>query len=368
MENKKTSKEFAVVFGLGPAGLFLTRQLHRAGYVVFGIGKDDDVGRYSNCLECYYAEEAIDNIKEIVCGLHKEYLNTKAFVCSDQYLNLFLEQWPEVFSILDFADIDIDLLRLFFKKDVLVKYCSEINIPFPVEYRTLDDEKEIQFPVAIKLNIKRGHSKFPKVSVIENNGELCDFFDKAKHDGFTQKDFIVQQYIAGNNSFELGYGGYFRNGVAIVDVAFSQLRQYPQGVSCLTCELSNEDTEVVKKLVKPFIEKTKYNGFLQFDIKKDCNTGNLYVLDINPRPWGSVSMLTPKCGNHSIFDDTFQPRNVKVCWRFPLKEIISLKNANNTPYKEICKKGFIQVIDLYDRHDKKPFFMQLIIIVKKIMK
>lgn len=57
-----------VVFGMGPAGLFLSRQLKRDGATVVAIGKSDDIGRYSNAISLFYeAESKPDVAKAVDC-------------------------------------------------------------------------------------------------------------------------------------------------------------------------------------------------------------------------------------------------------------------------------------------------------------
>lgn len=361
-----------ILFGMGPAGLFLARQLNRVGAEIVGIGKEDDIGRYSNTVKKYYATEDINSIQCIVTDLCREYENIGAYICSDQYLTMFLEEWPELFSLLPFSEPGIEMLKLIADKERLMNFCKKIGIPFPVNYNDVKGENGICFPVAIKPNIKRGFSPIAKVSVINDSEQLICFLKQAKEKGLSESELIIQQYIPGNNLYEYGYGGYFREGQTVVDVTFMQLRQYPQGVSCYTCEVTRlEDINKIRKLVEPFIETTRYSGFLQFDIKKHSSTGDFYVLDINPRPWGSVSILAPKCHSFSIFDDKYIPDNAKSRWRFPVKEVVSFRNRQNVSYKqirELLPMKHIDVVDLYDRYDKKPFFMQLPIAIMKTYK
>lgn len=375
-EYSKTDNLY-ILFGMGPAGLFLARQLKRAGFIVYGIGKDDDIGRYSNCIKQYYATEDIVKIKKVVNDILSGKGNVKAFICSDQYLTIFLEEWIEIFLILNFETPSYELFRLVGNKKALVRYCSDLGMPFPNECRidknTCIDE-QIDFPVAIKPKIKRGVSPIAKITVVNSLEDLIQFLNSANKMGLATDDLVIQQYIPGDNRYEYGYGGFFRNGVAVVDVVFLQLRQYPQGVSCYTYEITNEkEIASIKQIAAPFLTATQYSGFLQFDIKKHENTGKFYVLDINPRPWGSVSMLEPKCHNSSLFCNGFVPEDVKVRWRFPFKEAFSFRNRKNVPYCDVsnvvdsnCDRR--TVIDLYDSKDKRPFLMQVPIAVKKIVK
>ena len=121
----------------------------------------------------------------------------------------------------------------------------------------------------------------------------------------------------------------------------------------------------------PFVKATNYSGFLQFDIKEDKNTGALYVLDVNPRPWGSVSMLLSKLKSDGVLWE-INDAGCLCQWRFPLKELFSFKNKLNVSYADILamKKGtrYNKIIDLFDKKDMKPFLMQPVVTLIKLFK
>ena len=122
----------------------------------------------------------------------------------------------------------------------------------------------------------------------------------------------------------------------------------------------------IRNATARFLNEIKYTGFLQFDLKQDELTRQIYVLDINPRPWGSISILTPKCVDVSVFREK-KDIGKRCCWHFPLKEAVSFRNKKNVNYKECGKLGRgISVIDLFDKKDVKPFFAQPIIAIRKI--
>lgn len=361
-----------VVFGLGPAGLFLARQLNLLGYKVYGVGKVDDIGKYSNVLDRYWEAEDGSSVVVAVSGIIRQYgEGVEAWICSDQYLTLFIEECPEVFSLLNFKNPEGKILRLIANKSALIRYCKEIGVRFPNLYST-DDINSIEYPVAVKPNIKHGNSPIKKINFVNSKNELKTLMDYAKANQLSADQLIVQKCVAGNNGAEYGYGGYFRDGKAINDVYFLQARQYPQGVCCYTIELTDEDIKSeIAEQVQRFIINLKYTGFIQFDLKKDSNTGKIYVLDINPRPWGSVSMMSRKCMANGVFEPNPELLT-KVCWRFPMKELLAFSNKSNVAYAE-CRRikrlgHYKTTLDLWDWHDMKPFFMQPVIMFMKLIK
>ncbi len=359
-----------VVLGLGPAGLFVSRQLSKFGKNVIGIGKHDDIGRYSNALsKCYIADNADElyhAIKEISLSLQHK---AEALICSDGYLTFIIEDYPEVFDLLIFSSPEEKTLRLIHNKEQLSEQMKCLNLRTPKIYDP--SLHEIEFPVIVKPIIKRKVSNIPKISYIHKHNELCQLIDKALEHGLEPNDLLIQQLIEGTNDNEFGYGGYFECGDIINDVAFIQARQYPQGVSCTAIEISDKSIiDELRNLTIPLIHSLNYTGFIQFDIKKSASTGEYYILDVNPRPWGSISIMTPKGanknGNLFIHSDN-QERN--AFWHFPLKELMSVKNRRNISFKK-CRSMMSPrkepIIDLWDKNDFKPFFMQWLVSLVKL--
>lgn len=364
--------EAYLIFGMGPAGLFLARQLrHHNNRAIVAIGKKDDIGRYSNTLDKYYATEELVGIKEAVEQTIKEYDTVYPYVCSDQYLSFFFEKWPDIFNKLYFSSPDYETLRLFSDKDSLMSFCQKLNMTIPhSEY--LANSYYNGMALAIKPLVKRGVSQMGKITVISSGEQLKAFKQRVVESGASLTDYIVQPFIKGNNLFEYGYGGVFENGKALVDMCFYQLRQYPQGVSCYTLEITDPvKVSAIHQAVDVFPRQTNYTGFLQFDIKEDETTGELYVLDVNPRPWGSVSMLSSKLSSNGQLWHV-KERNKPCKWRFPLKELFSFKNRMNVPYSKIREmrsgNNYTYLIDLIDKKDLGPFLMQPVISIIKLFK
>ncbi len=361
-----------LVLGLGPAGLFVSRQLaKREKCVVIGIGKRDDIGIYSNKLNHYYISEDIVSFKNILEDITSKYTDIVPILCSDQYLSLLVQCDTAILSRMHFSSPSLDTLWLFADKVRLQEFCQRINLKMPYS-TTLSNVCVMDNPLVIKPAVKAGISKVGKINVINTQDDLVKLKNKILDLGEDPNDYIVQPFIQGNNGYEYGYGGYFCEGKPTIDIYFYQLRQYPQGVCCHTLEILDENLKKnIRETVTPFLVSTKYSGFIQFDIKQDAENLQLYVLDINPRPWGSISMLSLKLSDGtSLWADN--GTNNKVAWRFPIKEFLSLKNRNNVSYKEIWrirrKTRYSMVVDLFDKNDILPFLIQPVVILHKLFK
>ncbi len=367
-------QKYYILFGLGPAGLFLSRQLKKESVKIYGIAKPDDIGQYSNAIDKCFICETSNDIKNAVWGLLKTVSDkVGAFICSDGYLSMLIDEFPEAFELLDFSEPNEKTLRLIAQKDKLMAMCEKCGVRFPKVYSASELES-IAYPVVVKPNTKQTTSPIPKVSFVNSKTELLELIRKAELGGIQMRELVIQQAIVGDNMSEYGYGGYFKEGKPISTIYFMQVRQYPQGVSCYTVEITDSSVKSqIDMTVKPFLRELNYTGFLQFDLKgqlADNQGGVIYVLDINPRVWGSVGMLGKRYSDKSIFTG-IATNHQQIRWRFPLKEIFSFRNKKNVPYskcKQLLTNNHLTVIDLYDKQDLKPFFMQPMIFLKKLFK
>ena len=358
-----------VVLGLGPAGLFVARQLYKINKRVIGIGKSDDIGRYSKCLEkLYIADDAKDLFTAVQKIIISNTITPQGLICSDAYLTYIIEKYPQIFKMLDFIYPNEQILELMYDKQALSDMLKNINVRTPQIFSELHN---IVYPVVVKPIIKRRKSPIPKISFIDNEAQLDSLLIVATEGGLKKEDLIIQQRITGDNSTEFGYGGYFEKGTIVNDTAFIQGRQYPQGVSCTAIEIDDPNRlRYFRELTNPIISELNYSGFIQFDIKMDSVTKDYYIIDINPRPWGSISIMRPKGRNKNgniFIRGEKQGRN--ALWHFPLKEIVSFRNKNNIPYSKcrlLASSNTVTLIDLWDRSDIKPFLMQPIVMFRKL--
>ena len=51
---------------------------------------------------------------------------------------------------------------------------------------------------------------------------------------------------------------------------------------------------------KDLIKQTNYSGFIMIEFLFDVNKNKYYVIEINPRPWGSI-LLSEFCNSNMIY-------------------------------------------------------------------
>lgn len=364
------------ILGISNGGLFLARQLRKAWpeCVIYGFGDPKkDIGRYSNVINGFYPIISPESIYQIVLQAYNDIGagQVKAYICSNSLLETTVTKASEIFDFLEF-DNTLEVYQQLVDKTMTDKLCKHLNINrpkgFSFEKDAMDD---IIYPVVVKPLEKSLTIGAQKCAFIADKATLMSYLEKLDSLGIQRSHLICQQCVRGDNRWEYGYGGYFKNGEPLVDVFFYQFIQVPQGLCCYTREILDKTLQKnILSIVQPILKETNYCGVIEFDLKQDENTKEMYLLDINPRPWRSVDMLVGKISKGTIFNPVMSDLN--VVWRYPTREISNRTNPKNTPYK-ICKtisksKGREEkvVISLFDIYDIKPFLMQLLFDCKMI--
>ena len=358
-----------LILGLSNGGLFLSRQLRKQwpDSIIYAVGSLDEIGQYSNTVNCFYPasseDEILNRINDIITKNRGE--KVKAFICSNPMLECVVLRCPELFEKIEFEN-DLDLYRRIVDKKEVDQLCRSLKMSRPEEYSLSDSlDGTIHFPVVVKPLEKANASGASKCAFLNTRTELKEYCDKLSRLGIERKNLVCQKCVKGDNRWEYGYGGYFKDGKPLIDIVFHQFIQVPQGLCCYSREMTDLSLRYkVLESVHPFLvflEEYRYSGFLEFDIKQDQDSKVMYVLDINPRPWRSVDMLAGKLGDSTIFSPMVS--SVNVIWRYPYRELLRRKNRRNVSYK-LCKLiapgEFVTQFALKDNDDKAPYQRQLV--------
>ena len=161
--------------------------------------------------------------------------------------------------------------------------------------KDIDEGQEIAFPVIVKWNtFKASLNNLDKTTLIVDVKDLEVFLNSIDREKLAEH-IILQEYIS--DADEWGYGAYYENGKEIANIMFWQKRQYPAGIASCAVEIRNSFAELIRKELKGFLSEINYSGFIEFDLLVNLSTNKYYVLDVNPRPWGSLKIIGNKYPN-----------------------------------------------------------------------
>ncbi len=367
----------AVVMGLGPSGLFLVRQLRRITENIYAVGRNDDVGmfsRYINRKKRYYAQTedtvfaALENIRR------EEGARPLVYLCSDQYLTMLINAKRDPREVCELAGTDLDTLGKINDKAQINRYCAEngILIPETEEMAAFCAKEYKAFPVIVKWkekDLEARSNPVGKTLVCRDEEQFARLLSELEASWVTPEMLLVQPFIPGDNGSQYSVGGYYKDGEPLAFVTVRQPRQFPQGISAQVYSADGGICEKAERIAFDLAKRFRFSGFLETEFKADENTGAVYLLDVNPRPWGWVSILG------AVYEDFYKvlenkrPESPKqnAIWTSPVRNALSSKNPANaeTEQKALLYK---KAADIADSKDRLPGLMLYFMALKKKLK
>lgn len=173
-------------------------------------------------------------------------------------------------------------------KDRWAPIAKKLDVPVPKSY-TMEELKnrsakikEIRFPVLIKP--KQGGGAWA-MTQINSAIELEALLDQKAYFARPWNRFFVQEKIDGDT---ICVAMLFWQGEYRAKVTYKQLRDYPVtgGQATLRISVHNEQAE---EHFEQMLKYLKWHGICQADFIIDRKTNMPYLIDINPRFWGSLA-------------------------------------------------------------------------------
>ncbi len=363
-----------IVFGLAPPGLFLMRELVKTGDKVYAVGESGDIGFHSKYGVKLLADsfEDLQNVVHRIVEECKPTEDIKAFIASSRYLDLILREWPELFTKLDVVGPDLPLMTTLNRKSEAARLFASFGVRCPKFYFFHEHKSIEEFPIILKWNSNLYHASqdgagtIGKTTIIDTKEELTQVATSISQlESKIGENLIFQRFVC-KNVRELGYGAFFYDGSEKMSIVVEQARQYPRGVSSYAPECQCESVLNIKAKFARVLTVLGYTGFVEIDFLQDTLSGEGYLLDVNPRPWGFMPILSKKYRNfhECISIPTVMGEMVEGKVQFvdihrdivaTLKEQVedfSLKRLINDLRVTYGKNT---VVNTFDRTDMKPF-------------
>jgi|GEM_PF-4733639 len=183
----------------------------------------------------------------------------------------------------------------------------------------------VQYPAALKPKDamqKKVPFKFKK---IKHEKELERFHDFLN-------DCILQPFLSEKEYSQIAIAGYFDGNPGSM-IAVEQRNHYPKGISAFVINRTVEHHDIIGR-ISEYLNEIKYNGFIEMELKKHKVSGEFYLMDINPRPWGWFYYYLDGIQNFEEFWFQGHPLQIKLkkCWvNFPRLVMANLKGEFSNP-------------------------------------
>ncbi|MGD0817563.1 MAG: ATP-grasp domain-containing protein [Methanomassiliicoccales archaeon] len=170
-----------------------------------------------------------------------------------------------------------------YRKDLTMDLARKLGIPFPRTWnlRDLHDLDIVgPFPVVIKSSDTSGKSIF----YCRDRGELGHRYEQLSKVSSSQ--IIAQEYFEGEGC---GFYGVYHEGQLIDFFIMRRLREFPITGGPASYARSFHDADL-HRYGKALGDALHWNGPIMVEFKRNASTGEIRLIEINPKLWGSLGI------------------------------------------------------------------------------
>lgn len=372
-----------LILGCGTQGLAIAKSLCVFDNNVFLLYNNDDKDNYADASR--YVSKKLITIYAPLSDMFFTYLkyvimtyNIDALIpMGDIYAEMISLHKEELDGLVNFKMPSYDVFKRAYDKNQLMKVCQEYQYPHPftiTNIKSIDDvsETEVSFPLLIKPNITCGARG---MTLVNNYQELLDKFPKIQAE---YGDCHLQKYIKqGGAQVEVQL--YIdEKGKLINSSVISKYRWYPEkgGSSC--CAISVNNKRIVD-ILYDLLKNIGWVGFADFDTIEDPDTGELLIMELNPRVPACIKTAIESGINWGqvIVDDymgepqkMYEYKEGEILRHLGFETLWFLKSPNRWRMKPSYFAFFgkhIHYQDMSDWTDPMPFIKGTIRNIKKVI-
>ena len=369
-----------LVLGCGTQGLIMVRDLKEAGHTVYLIGERHNYADSSRYLDKFIPTEysvMSENYKNLVVSTIRDYKIETVLPMGDVPSEFLSLNKGELLQFVKYKMPDIDIWRNAVNKSGLMTVCKEKGYPIPLTFNTEEEllsapKEQIPFPLLIKPNITCGARG---MTLVQSYDELMDKYHIIKNE---YGDCHFQQYVKQGGA-QVECQLYIDENKKLVNSSvIYKFRWYPEkgGSSCCAVSLNND--KIIDTLYHLLVD-LNWVGFADFDTIEDPETGELLIMELNPRVPACVKCAI-ESGIHwgQIITDGYLGKK-QASYKYHTGEYLRhlgfetlwfIKSSNRFKTKPCWFKFFgkhIHYQDMGGLGDPMPFIMGTIRNIKKVI-
>jgi predicted ATP-grasp superfamily ATP-dependent carboligase len=284
----------AIVLGADYRGLGIVRSLGRRGIPVWVVYK----GRRGVATFSRYAKHSVrepaakddrrlDFLLDLVRmhGLDGWVL----FATGDETTAFCARNRDELATRLVLTTPPWDLLRWAHDKRLTRELAVRAGVGSP---RVWADPTDIEaaddaFPVVVKPAIRTAVNPLTRDKAWRANdaSELAHLYAEACR-LMPPEDVMIQELVPGDGTCQLSYATLAAAGEPIATVVARRTRQYPMDFGRASTFVESIDDDQVATHGERLVAELGYTGLIEIEFKRDAVSGELNLLDLNPRVWG----------------------------------------------------------------------------------
>lgn len=181
-------------------------------------------------------------------------------------------------------------------KDQLYRLAERHQMPYPITLSAQDPEllaklhANLAYPVILKPVDSMGFvSRFrTKLFIIHSDEELMQKIQLTQNAGY---EMVVQRFIQGFDDHMYTFDAYLDQNSKVTHwMTGHKLRQFPINFGASTY-IRQEYVPRLAELGIPFLQSIGFKGFAEIEFKKDAQTGEFFLIEINARTTNFNAMI-----------------------------------------------------------------------------
>lgn len=305
--------------------------------------------------------------------------------CHDSYVEVVDEYLDELKQFYLIPQTEKGLYTKVMDKEALHRLAEENNVLVPETVRLNEDnffekiETIIKYPCIVKPTDSPSFvAKFrKKIFKVNNREELEEALSKARGAGL---EVIVQRIIPGFDDHMHTFDAYLNQDAKVTHWTTCQkLRQYPINFGASVYTMQKHVPELYE-IGSKFLETIGYKGFAEIEFKKDSETGQYYLIEINARITNLNSLLyevglnMPYITYCELTEKPLEPKAItqntnKAFW-YAYEDLLAIKDYIKTgqlSIGEVISSLFKpKAYSIWSIHDPKPAFSYFKMMASKL--
>lgn len=335
----------------------------------------------------HYQKEPEKFIYTLIEYAKKQDKKPVLFPCHDSYLEVIDAHLDEIRKYYLIPQTEQGLYRTVMNKETLHKLAKENGVKVPETLNIDEDnfhqkvEHTIKFPCLVKpVDSPSFVKEFrKKLFIVHSIEEMEEKIELAKN---ANLEVIIQRIIPGFDDHMYTFDAYLNQESKVTHwTTGNKFRQYPINFGASVFTIQKHVPELYE-IGARFLENIKYKGFAEIEFKKDAETGEYYLIEINARITNFNSLLCkiglnfPYITYMDLIGESLEPKtveyNTNTAFWYAFEDVLAVKNYMKT--KQLSFIGVIKTLfrpkayAIWDWKDPKPAFSFTFMMLGKLLK
>ncbi|GEL76391.1 carboxylate--amine ligase [Tenuibacillus multivorans] len=354
---------------------------------------DDDTyaakSKYCNeqLIAPHYKDEPEAFIQFLIDYAKKQDKKPVLMPCHDSYVELIDQYLDQIRKYYLIPQTEQGLYTKTLDKEKLHELATEHGVLVPETVHTNEEDfyekidQKIKYPCIVKPTDSPSFvSTFRQKNFkVYSREELDEALQKAED---ADLEVIVQRIIPGFDDHMHTFDCYLNQDAKVTHWTTAQkLRQYPInfGASVYTHQLHFPE---LYEIGKKFLEGIGFKGFVEIEFKKDADTGDFYLIELNVRFTNFDALLTkvglnfPYITYCELIGDPLPPMSIKedtgITFWYAYEDLLAIRDYLKTKQLTLLQiiRSFFKkkAYAVWDWKDPKPAFSYAGMIGRKVIK